>query len=272
MIVQTAPHGQSHFVITQIDHARACGSLAESFGNDAFAAPYPLALMVYVAAHHDEGWSVIDDAPSLDENTRLPYHLTQTPLPKLLITSHGSPAHNESVHPFCGLISSMHTSGLYNGRYGLSDRVFINLVPEQYKAQLTQILDVERERQDRLKQALSSDPETRAWADERAVFANYKLLQFFDTLGLYFHMTHAEARTKSLFLNVPQAVDRDVTITLTPENASTYRLEPFPFSHEITLTTRGRIIDPLPAGATDDDLRQIMNDADFIEETVLLVS
>ena len=64
------------------------------------------------------------------EKTGLPYNLIETPAKYITVTSRLSPDFNERQGPFCGLISSMHSWGLYNGRYGLSDHVLIKQFPE----------------------------------------------------------------------------------------------------------------------------------------------
>ena len=51
------------------------------------------------------------------------------PAQYITVTSRLSPDFNQRQHPFCGLMSSMHTWGLYNGRYGLSSMVLIDKIP-----------------------------------------------------------------------------------------------------------------------------------------------
>lgn len=260
MIVQSAPADQPHFVITQIDHARASGTLAAAFGNEAFAALTPYEPMVYMVAHHDEGWAALDAAGLVDPETGLPYNLTKTPILKLIETGSGSPDHNERYHPYSGLISSMHTWGLYHGRYGLSDKIFIDSFPAEHRPAVDRMLTHEKARQERLTAQLQADPATAAWVEQDFVFHNYKLLQFFDTLALYFHTTHPAQRGVSTFKNVPCAVGDDVTLTITPLGDNVYQLSPFPFADAVAFTTRGRY---LTAGQSD---------ALFAEQTVRLVA
>jgi hypothetical protein len=248
MIVQSAPLGSPHFIITQADHAMMSGQFALAFGNAQFEPLNPLAPLAYAIAHHDQGWVELDAQLNFDAQTGLPYHLTQTPLPLLVQTSLGSPAFNENYHPLSGLLSSMHTWGLYNGRYGLSDKIFIHLIPPEHKPGVQSMLDGELARQARLKLACAHQP---AWVDESRLFHNYKLLQFFDTLALYFHTTHASQRTATSFLNVPQAMGTDVTISLQPLAENTVRLAPYPFRvPQLEVSVVGRYLLPQPS-ATD---------------------
>lgn len=266
MIVQSAPTGEAHFVITQVDHARACGQLAAAFGNDTFAALEPREPLAYLVAHHDEGWAALDEAALLDPATRLPYHLTKTPILRLIATGSASPDHNEAHHPLSGLLSSMHTWGLYHGRYGLSDKIFIHSFPAEHRPAVDAMLAGEQARQARLKAALPPE-----WARDDVLFHHYKLLQFFDTLGLYFHTTHAAQRGVGTFQNVPRAVGDDVVVTVTPLSETAYRVTPYPFGGaQVTMTTRGRWLHPLADDAPD--ARAALAAADAGEQSVMLVA
>jgi len=137
MIVQTSEvPGGAAFVINQTDHTAFAGDLARHFGNDVFARLEPAGHVLELVSWHDEGWTDLDDRVLQDPDTGLPYHLVRTPLDELFTTSELSPARNEARHPFCGLLSSMHTTGLYNGRYGLSDFVFVDVIPAEKRARV----------------------------------------------------------------------------------------------------------------------------------------
>lgn len=269
MIIQTASPGQPHFVITQIDHARVSGDLARAFGNADFAPLAPREAMEFVAAHHDEGWDVVDVKATRDPRTGLIHHLTQTPIPDLVLTGSRSPDFNEAHHPYSGLISSMHTYGLWNGRYGLSDKIFINVLPDELRPTVAAMLDGELTRQANLRDLLADDPSLAAWVTQEGTFHNYKLLQFFDTLALYFHMTHAAARGESRFVNVPRALGDDATLIVHPLGNGVYALDPWPFAgDDLVLSTRGRFMRPEPEDA---DLKRLFDEAEVVEERVKLM-
>lgn len=272
MIIQSAPPDQPAFVIQQTDHARMSGRLAAGFGNADFARLDPRTLVEYVVGHHDEGWALVDGRAE-QASTGLPHHLTQTPLPYLLQTSAGSPDFNQRHHPFCGLLSSMHTYGLFNGRYGLSDFLFIDRVPAEMRAAADAMLAHELERQERLKSQLV-EMGLAAWVKEDALFHNYKLLQFFDTLSLYFHMTHAEARVESGFKNVPKAVGHDATVVIRPlgqtDYGPLYGLSPYPFGADpLDVFVEGRYLRPQPEGA---DLAALLRQTPVSRQTFTLTA
>lgn len=272
MIIQSSPPNHPAFVIQQTDHARMAGRLAATFGNATFTGLDPRDLVEFVVGHHDEGWAPVDGRAER-ASTGLPHHLTQTPLPYLLQTSAGSPDFNQRRHSYCGLLSSMHTYGLFNGRYGLSDFLFIDRVPPEMRGAADAMLAHELERQQRLKSELV-EMGLAAWVQEDVLFHNYKLLQFFDTLSLYFHMTHAEGRGEASFKNVPMAVGHDATVAIRPLGDAAYGpvygLSPYPFgSDSLDVYVEGHYLRPQPEDA---DLTDIMRQTPISRQTFTLTA
>ena len=230
MIIQTAPSKMPQLAIMMYEHNALCLQFAHAFGNDRFEALTPSELMIYVVGHHDAGWFDFDRDPKIDPQTNLPYNLTETPFEFITVTSKLSPEFNQHVHPYCGLISSMHSWGLYNGRYGISNLVLLDKVPQKDRELTDKMLNGELERQSRLKEALARDAVYSTWSEPTKVFQNYKLLQFIDTLALYFNRIHHTERVEQKFTNVPASVQEDVTITICPAGENAYSLVPFPFA------------------------------------------
>ena len=83
-----------------------------------------------------------------------PYNLVDTPPEFITTTSRLSPDFNQRQHPYCGLISSMHSWGLYNGRYGLSKLVLLDKIAAKDRPVADKMLNGELERQKRLKAEL----------------------------------------------------------------------------------------------------------------------
>jgi hypothetical protein len=232
MIIQTAPAGTPRLAVMMHEHTALCAQFARAFGNAEFEPLSPLDLMIYVIGHHDSGWAEFDRDPVGDERTGLPYNLIETPMRYLAVTSRLSPDFNERYHPYCGLISSMHSWGLYNGRYGLSNLVLIDQIPPPDRSLVARMLDGELQRQKRLKQEIGKEPQTSGWLDEKRLFQNYKQLQFIDTLALYFNRTHREERRPQTFQHVPLNANDDTAVTIEPCEKGTYALSPFPLAAE----------------------------------------
>lgn len=278
MLCQSAPDGEAHFVSTMDDHMNLCGQLVRAFGNDLFKLPAPFDEVVYVVENHDRGWNAYDARPHLNPETRLPYIMSQTPLQDALVTNKGSPDLNEAHNPYCGLLSSMHTCGIYNGRYGLSQfKVPLRkrTVAEDaiLEADLEAMLHFERQRQERLKRELSNNPVTAEWVKTDYLLANFKRLQFFDTLSLYFQLRHPAHRSSETFIHVPVSPERDVSVTVKKLNAAEYSLEPFPFATDrLTIKYGGWYLRPFPAGSTPAQLGAVLQSVARDIQTVTLLA
>lgn len=243
MIIQTAPTGQPRLAIMMYEHTALSHQFARTFGNEVFEPLSPAEPMYYIVLHHDAGWADFDRNPATDPNTGLPYNLIDTPTEHITVTSRLSPEFNQRQHPYSGLMSSMHSWGLYNGRYGLSSMVLIDKIPPERRPLADAMLASELERQKRLKADLASDPETSSWIDERHVFQNYKQLQFVDTLALYFNRTHPSERGEVKFEHVPLNAQEDTTVTIRPRQPGIYELAPYPFGAEGEFAYAGRLIE-----------------------------
>ncbi len=263
MVIQAARAGHPRFVIRQIDHARLSGRFAAAFGNDTFAPLEPKALMEFVSAHHDEGWAELDAAPPRDPQTNLPCQFFETPRPLVVPVHARSPEFNEREHPLCGLLASMHTWGLYHGRYGLAERATIDSISPADKPAVMAMLQTELARQVRLQAQLAAEPSTRAWADDAHLFNCYQQLQFFDALSLYFCLGAPDTPRQAVFRRVPLALGADVTITVRPLRPGVYGLAPYPFAEDfLEVSVAGRQMLPVPPTG---DLARAM--ADTPEET-----
>jgi hypothetical protein len=255
MMVQTAPEGEKHFVMTMLEHMELCAQMARAYGNERFEALYPYDEVLYAVANHDRGWDDYDQQPIVDPQSGLPFIMAKTPPNEAVKTNKGSPDFNEAHHPYSGLLSSMHTWGLYNKRYGFS-RFMLRARPgttsipvaESNRTMIDGMLDGEIKRQDKLKAKLAESPATRNLIEDRHLFQNYKQLQFFDTLSLYFHLYHASERGNETYIHVPMTADEDATIEVRQISGRVYSLDPFPFvGDQLTLVCKGRYTSPLLA-------------------------
>jgi hypothetical protein len=278
MISQTAPEGEPHFVLTMAEHTEMCGQMARAFGNEGFEPPSPFDEAVYIVENHDRGWDAYDSNPGLDPATRVPYIMARTPTPDLVKTSRGSPDFNEAHHPYCGLLSSMHSFGLYNGRYGFSKFVPRTQtttsisVADVHRPLIDAMLACEEARQARLKALLAANPKTRDWVEERRLFQNYKQLQFFDTMSLYFHLRHAGERGSETYVHVPMNAEADTDVRLKKINERVYRLDPFPFAGDrLTIVCRGRYVMPFPPDFPPDRVGAALRELPADRQTYELV-
>jgi Protein of unknown function (DUF3891) len=131
------------------------------------------------------------------------------------------------------------------GATGSRSMVLIDKIPPHDRPLVQRMLDGELDRQERLKAELSQDPKTSAWIEEPRLFQNYKQLQFFDTLALYFNRTHPSARGEVKFEHVPLSAAQDTIITVRPRGGGVYDLSPYPFAADSAeYAFAGRPIEP----------------------------
>jgi hypothetical protein len=266
MMIQNALEGEAHFISMMAEHNDLCGQFARAFGNAEFERLDPFEEMVFVVGHHDRGWAEWDAAPDLDDKTGMPCGLTSTPIPTAIETNRKSPDFNEDRHPYCGLLSSMHSWGLYNERYGFTAfRVrpgASTSVPivQGFESETRAVLDNEIARQERLRAALAADPATRDWVEEKHLMQNYKQLQFFDTLALYFNLRHADERGEETYVHVPKSADEDASVTVRPQGDGVYAMDPFPFAGDrLEVACKGRYMRPLANGEAPADVGAYLN-------------
>jgi hypothetical protein len=259
VIVQDNPDRPDRFVMTMDQHTAFAGKLAEAFGNARFDVIENTAVR-YVIAHHDAGWKPVDAEVHINPSTGFPYHLAGTPLELTSKTMRGSPDFNAAHHALSGLISSMHTAGLLNGRYGIAPPGILARFEGDKLAFAEKVLADEQARQEELKPLAGSD--------EPEVWRAYKQLQFFDMLSLYFHANGEGQRGESTFPDVPTAGDDDVAIAITEGGAGTYVLDPFPFAKDgISISFEGRWMTPVKQG---EDSKGIFAATDVSAQTVKL--
>lgn len=264
MMIQTAPVGEKRFISTMVEHLGLCEQFARAFGNDRFERPEPFEEFLYVVGNHDRGWDEFDANPVLDVASGMPAGLGSGPVPGVVDTSRRSPDFNEARHAYCGLLSSMHSWGLYNDRYGVSEFRVLDggksvPIPSGQENMVHGLLDGEIARQSRLKESLAESPETALWIEEKSLLRNYKLLQLFDTLALYFNMRHEAERGPEVFVNVPMNIDEDCPITVTPVGPGTYAVSPFPFAGEkLEAKCQGRYFKAITEGEAPEDLGEAL--------------
>jgi len=277
MMIQTAPPGEKRFISTMIEHLDLCHQFILAFGNDEFERPEPYEEFVYTVKNHDRGWDSFDANPVLDEKSGFPCGLGSGPVANVVNTSKLSPNFNEAKHAYCGLLSSMHSWGLYNERYGFSQFRVLDggksvPVPPGQEDTVKGLLDGELDRQARLKKLLSKNRETSKWIEEENLFRNYKLLQFFDTLALYFNMRHCSEHSEELFTHVPKTVNFDVEVSIRPAGDNYYRINPFPFKGDkLQVSCKGRYFEAVSSDTVPEDLGTMLYDLPTEHQTFVFL-
>jgi hypothetical protein len=251
MIVQ--PRASELLLIRQTDHAALSGELAARWGNADFAPLAPRDSMVTAAAHHDDGWRTWEAAPRVDPRTQRPYQFTDLPLAEhaaFYLTGVDEVAARDG---YAGLLVCLHLSGLYQRRFGLDPGMPVKRPSPEEDRTRGAVLDQLAARQQALRQRLAEAQVPVRLLEEGHIWANYKLLQIFDRLSLYFCTRPPRSMTLG-----PAPVDyrgQDVELVLEPLGGQAVRVMPWPFDvSSLPVRVRASVV-PDRAYPDDEDFR-----------------
>jgi hypothetical protein len=175
MIIRKQTDG-TLLVVGQTDHSRFVGQLAAHWGNRDVAVPRPYESVVRAATFHDYGWLRYETSPLIDEATGEPYTFLKVPLTETQLGSYAwSLDWMSDIDPYAGLIVSMHRTGLWRSRY--------DLIKHPMGYNLGTLNPAIQTLVDRYEARQAAE---RARHDDAEVWTNYRLMQVWDLLGLYF--------------------------------------------------------------------------------------
>lgn len=218
MIVRKQPDGQL-LLIGQTDHSRLVGQLAAHWGNESFASPQPYDSVARAAAYHDYGWLSYETAPILLAETGETPEFRQVPTSASQLASYQWCIDWLSgIDPYAGLMVGMHRTGLWRSRYETIKH------PQNFTRKLgpeiENFIAANEARQERERKALNAQ---RLWT-------NYRLLQVWDLLGLYFCCNEPD---EDYIEPVPLGYDDDrkdgVRLVMKPVSNRKVAFDPFPF-------------------------------------------
>jgi hypothetical protein len=253
-------------LVTQPDHGRLAGALAEQWGNAEFEPAALQATLIYTAAYHDDGWQALDAGPVWEPHQQRPAHFLEVPLPVVTAAyTDGVDAMYEAA-PLAGALVSMHFTGFFRSRWGMDD------APHVDHPDVPGIVTHEEQRKTRA--IRDSWPADQPRADfERDIWHSYEILQVLDLLSLFICLvdlsrestaeTHVMARTlfsidqeptRRTILRAPRTNggDRvDLTVSLTAPNV--VAVDPYPFADaEISVEVPARVLEDRPYTSADE--------------------
>jgi hypothetical protein len=165
-------------LVTQQEHARLAGTLAERWGNERFEVGPQHPSLVIAARRHDDGWESLDAAPVIAAGEGRPAHFLELTLEQTVAPYREGVERIYEEDRRAGVLASMHWAGLYSARWGLDGGgtpVGHPLARGVVEAEEVRIAPVVRELWGA--SGLRSDFEAALWRD-------YELLQALDSLSL----------------------------------------------------------------------------------------
>ena len=220
MIVRKEPNGEV-LLIGQTDHSRLAGQFAAHWGNARFEALEPFDSMARAVAFHDFGYLRYETSPHFNEETgETPNFRDVTTNAKRLEEYQWCFDWLLGPDPYAGLIVNMHRTGLWRGRYDAMK------YPEHKRRPQPPEVDAFVERNEAARETFIKE----SGIDEQQLRINFRLMQTFDYLSLYFS---CQEPYPDYIDPVPTsytcAEGEGVKLTLTPIGHNRIAVDPFPF-------------------------------------------
>jgi hypothetical protein len=230
MIVRTQDSEQL-VLVPQTDHSKLVGQIAAQWGNADFETPRPFASVVRAATCHDFGWIRYESDPYFNAESGQTLHYLEVPNDDVQLQAYQDCYDwMAEVDAYSALILSMHRTGLWRRRYDVIEHPKAYLHPvgkpsmpltadvESFIIKNEKLQDVERQKR-----------------DAAEVWTNYRLLQVWDLLGLYFSCHDPD---ELYIAPVPQQYSDSrtdgVRVTMTPVSRNEVAFDPFPFRQKGT--------------------------------------
>jgi hypothetical protein len=220
VIVRKQPSGEA-IVFTQTDHSRLAGFFASHWGNATFAPPNPYESVARAATFHDFGWLRYETKPDVDPKTGEPYTFITLPFdPDQLTAYQWCVDWLGSVDRYSALLVGMHRVGLWKSRYETITHPKWRYANLELPQEIHNFIARSEPVQEQERQAIGGD----------TIWTNYRLLQVWDLLGLYFTVSDPYEHAVE---PVPTAYDGDlhsgVRMQLQPLNKTRVAFDPYPF-------------------------------------------
>lgn len=230
MITRALPDGSS-LVILQEDHADVAAQFAAHWGNEQFARLDPYRTMVFGTIYHDSGHREMEADLPIDVEKGLPYALGRTPVGIRKRDADVTNCHwISSRDPYASLVVSIHHTGLRKRRYDtVRRRDGRGRAPDEAPLGIDAAFEDLGDWQRKLAEELGLGN----LKARDAFWHNYRCLQVFDLLSLYFCWDGYDGdRLKEVTIEqVPLKYGSDpvVDVQLVPTGQDSVRMSPYPF-------------------------------------------
>ena len=179
----------------QTEHARMAAELVGWWGG--VCAPVEPADAVKLAvALHDAGWAEVDASPQVNPDTGRPYSFLDIPQDVHVAAHTRTVRRARQADPYAGLLTSLHSAGLYRNRYGHLPHIAQRPVAPQWREAVDRFLAEQDAVQEELTAALRPDP--------AVLWTHYRWFQLWDMLSLYSCMFSPGDTPDTLLCTVPR--------------------------------------------------------------------
>jgi Protein of unknown function (DUF3891) len=220
MILRKQADGEV-MLLTQTDHSRLAGFLASHWGNQTFAALKPYESVARAATFHDFGWLRYETNPEINSETGEPFTFQNLPFsPQQLDSYQWCVDWLGGVDRYSALLVGLHRIGLWRSRFDTITYPVWRYGNIKLPAEIEAYIE-------RTKPVLDQE---RATIGDETLWTNYRLLQVWDLLGLYFTCgdpyEHAVEPVPTDYDGQPLS---GVRMTLHPLSDRHVVMDPYPF-------------------------------------------
>ena len=244
MVIRELTDGRC-YVSTQEDHAELSAQFAAHWGNERFSKLRPFETMIFATTFHDSGYREFEGNPPINTAKGRPYAHREE-VPSFEAVELAAYAKNvewvRSHDPYAGLLVSLHRTGLWQNRYDVFSEPAMRA-----RQRSAEVLAAKKEletEQERAKKDLAA--RSRHFTNELEY--NYRALQIFDLLSLYFccdgyGSDGAFKEYKIAPVRVSYDSDETVELRVLPNGANSLRFSPYPFDvSPLVIAVRARIM------------------------------
>lgn len=248
MVVRDLKDGSS-IVSTQEDHAELSAQFAAHWGNKDFSKLRPYDSMVFATTYHDSGYREWEGNPPMNVEKGRPFGHRET-IPSFEPLELAAYVRNiewvRAHDPYAGLLVSMHRTGLWHNRYQTFTKPQGRLRERSPEVQAVK-KELEARQEEEKKSLGKADAKF-----ERQLWFNYRTLQVYDLLSLYFccdgHSGDDHLKEDAV-APVPVAYDskEEIDLRIVPTGANSVQISPYPFDiSPLKVSVRARLI---PSGS-----------------------
>lgn len=265
------PTNDGWIFITQDDHARLAGDLAQHVGNEWVHPAMPLRDVISAIAMHDIGWIPLDATLLLDGDGH-PRDTFHMPLPAVLPLWADSVEQAIASSPYAGLLVSLHMLGLavHAARQKRADGSEVFLL-NQFQHRQVEIQEKLRHRLDMCvnKPLRFGLAEPGRSPDEDLLLRNHQLMQTMDRISLVLSFDKLIFNKIDSFF--PEPGGKPITLDLARPAENHLHVSPWPFdADEVTLHLPARNVRQKTFANSQDAAAAIA--ATPVEKIVLTVS